>query len=236
MIVTVLFVCLWFVYVHFLEKLVFPYGTKIEHNFFLRLFGRPEDILAKSRDISWQNPGTSHQKVCYSWVSRDIPSFLTPTPSRGRPPPQQKDIRLKSLGLCSFLFPWFPEILGLVPRCGWEFNRGRGRGWESRPLSRFLFRTCFEGVWDTIAPLSRGWAPPSGLERGGWELLPGRGSEIGRDRAFQSRSLSQRGPYSGRGAEAEIVQHSTTKILGSQHPSRIAKKKSQGSLCDIRYR
>ena len=40
----------------------------------------------------------------------------------------------------------------------------------------FLFRTCFKGVLDTIAPLSHGWAPPSGLERGGWELLPGRGS------------------------------------------------------------
>ena len=23
----------------------------------------------------------------------------------------------------------------------------------------FLFRACFKGVWDTIAPLSRGWAP-----------------------------------------------------------------------------
>ena len=29
--------------------------------------------------------------------------------------------------------------------CGWEFNRGRGRGWESQPLWRFLFRACFKG-------------------------------------------------------------------------------------------
>ena len=70
----------------------------------------------------------------------------------------------------------------------------------------FSFRACFNGVLDTIAPLSRGWAPPlSDLERGGWELLPVHGCEIGRDRASQSHSLSQRGPYSGRGAEAEIV-------------------------------
>ena len=27
----------------------------------------------------------------------------------------------------------------LVAPCGWEFNRGRGCGWESRPLSRFCF-------------------------------------------------------------------------------------------------
>ena len=48
----------------------------------------------------------------------------------------------------------------------------------------FLFRACFKGAWDTIAPLSRGWAPLSGLERGGWGLPPARGCEIGRDRAL----------------------------------------------------
>ena len=48
-------------------------------------------------------------------------------------------------------------------------------------------------------------SPLSGLERDGLELLPGRGREIGRDRAFQSCSLSQSGSYSGRGTEAEIV-------------------------------
>ena len=48
----------------------------------------------------------------------------------------------------------------------------------------FSLRACFKGVWDTIAPLSRGWAPLSGLERGGWGLLPVRGCEIGRDRGL----------------------------------------------------
>ena len=27
----------------------------------------------------------------------------------------------------------------LAAPCGWELNRGRGRGWESRPISRFCF-------------------------------------------------------------------------------------------------
>ena len=33
----------------------------------------------------------------------------------------------------------------LVALCGWEFNRGRGRGWESRPLSRFCFALVLKG-------------------------------------------------------------------------------------------
>ena len=34
----------------------------------------------------------------------------------------------------------------LVASCGWEFNRGRGRGWESRPLSRFCFALALKGL------------------------------------------------------------------------------------------
>ena len=75
----------------------------------------------------------------------------------------------------------------------------------------FLFRVCFKrGLRDyrtTIARLSP--LLVSGLGWGGWELLPVRGCEIGRDRASQSHSLSQRGSYSCRGGEAERVQHST---------------------------
>ena len=48
----------------------------------------------------------------------------------------------------------------------------------------FLFRACFTGVLDIIAPLSRGWACQSGLERGGWGLPPVFGYEIGRDRGL----------------------------------------------------
>ena len=55
--------------------------------------------------ISQQNPGISRQKSLIPWVSRDIPNFLAPTPSRGRPPPHQKISGLKSLGLGSFFVP-----------------------------------------------------------------------------------------------------------------------------------
>ena len=75
-------------------------GTKIEHKlFFLKLLGAPW--------ISRQNPGISRQKSLIPWVSRDIPNFLAPTPSRGRPPPHQKISGLKSLGLGSFFVPDF---------------------------------------------------------------------------------------------------------------------------------
>ena len=62
--------------------------------FFSNFSGRFRDIPAKSRDIP--------QKSLIPWVSRDIPNFLAPTPSRGRPPPHQKISGLKSLGLGSF--------------------------------------------------------------------------------------------------------------------------------------
>ena len=55
--------------------------------------------------ISRQNPGISRQKSLIPWVSRDIPNFLAPTHSRGRPPPHPKISGLKSLGLGSFFVP-----------------------------------------------------------------------------------------------------------------------------------
>ena len=55
--------------------------------------------------ISRQNPRISRQKSLIPWVSRDIPNFLAPTPSCGRPPPHQKISGLKSLGLGSFFVP-----------------------------------------------------------------------------------------------------------------------------------
>ena len=76
-----------------------------------------------------------------------------------------------------------PKTSRLVAPCGWEFNRGWGRGWESRPLSRFGFALVLKGFRHystTIARLS----PLSGLERGGWGLPPVFGCEIGRDRGL----------------------------------------------------
>ena len=40
-----------------------------------------------SPEYPTKNPGISFQKVWFPWVSKDIPNFLAPTPSRGRPPP-----------------------------------------------------------------------------------------------------------------------------------------------------
>ena len=65
--------------------------------------------------ISRQNPGISRQKSLIPWISRDIPNFLAPTRSRGRPPPHQKISGLKSLGLGSFFVPDhgpYKKILG----------------------------------------------------------------------------------------------------------------------------
>ena len=74
-------------------------GQKMSTNlFFLKLFGHSRDIPAKLRDIP-------QQKSLISLVSKDIPNFLAPTPSCGRPPPRQKMSGLKSLGLGSVFVP-----------------------------------------------------------------------------------------------------------------------------------
>ena len=61
--------------------------------------------------ISRQNPGISRQNSLIPWVSRDIPNFLAPIPSRGRPPPHQKISGLKSLGLGSLFVPERKQVL-----------------------------------------------------------------------------------------------------------------------------
>ena len=66
---------------------------------FLKLFGRPRDIPAKSRDIppkKFDFPG---------FEGRMISNFLAPTRSRGRPLPHWKISGPKSLGLGSFFLP-----------------------------------------------------------------------------------------------------------------------------------
>ena len=73
-------------------------GQKLNPNIFFSNF-------SGASGISRQNPGISRQKSLIPWVSRDIPNFLGPTPSRGRPPPHQKISGLKSLGLGSFFVP-----------------------------------------------------------------------------------------------------------------------------------
>ena len=73
-------------------------GQKLNPNIFFSNF-------SGASGISRQNPGISRQESLIPWVSRDIPNFLAPTPSRGRPPPHQKISGLKSLGLGSFFVP-----------------------------------------------------------------------------------------------------------------------------------
>ena len=59
------------------------------------------------------------------------------------------------------LWPMNPHLYTsqepLVPPCVWEFNRARGRGWESQPLLRVCFRVCLKAALDTLEPQSRGW-------------------------------------------------------------------------------
>ena len=55
--------------------------------------------------ISLRKSGISRQKVWFPWVSKDIPNFLVPTPSRGKTPPYPKISGPRSLGLGSFLSP-----------------------------------------------------------------------------------------------------------------------------------
>ena len=87
-------------------------GQKLNPNIFFSNF-------SGASGISRQNPGISRQKGLIPWVSRDIPNFLAPTPSRGRPPPHQKISGLKSLGLGSFFVPdWSDSRHAWC--CSWE--------------------------------------------------------------------------------------------------------------------
>ena len=80
------------------ESLAFFRERKLNTSFFF------SSISGTSR-ISRQNPWISRQKSLVSVVSRDIPNFSAPTPSRGRPPPHPKISGPKSLGLGSFFLP-----------------------------------------------------------------------------------------------------------------------------------
>ena len=80
-------------------------GQELNTNFsFSNLSGTPE--------ISRQHPGISRQTVLFPWASKDIPNFLAPTPSRGRPMPHPKTSGPKNLGLGSFFFPGLGPFRG----------------------------------------------------------------------------------------------------------------------------
>ena len=73
--------------------------------------------------------------------SRFRPPSL-PKKLHNNPPPQKipAQVHPKSLNATDRT-----PCLALVAPCGWDFNRGRGRGWESRPLSRFRFALVLKG-------------------------------------------------------------------------------------------
>ena len=77
------------------------FSLKVNTNFFVL------SNFSGNSGISRQNPGISRQKCFICLVSRGMPNFLTPTPSRGRPLPLWKTSRLKNVGLCSFFVPEF---------------------------------------------------------------------------------------------------------------------------------
>ena len=95
-----------------------PYrGQKLNTYFFFKPLGHPRTSRQKSRDIP--------QKVCFPWASKDISNFLAPIPSHGRPPPERKTSRPKSLGLGSFF------LAETLDKHTWQFpirmHRGRGQ-------------------------------------------------------------------------------------------------------------
>ena len=76
-------------------------GRKSNTNFFFSNF-------SGTAGISRQNPGIPRQKSLIFLVSRDIPNFLAPAPSRGRPPPRPKFSGVtRTFGFGFVFLPWF---------------------------------------------------------------------------------------------------------------------------------
>ena len=121
--------------------------------FFLKLFGHPRDIPAKSRDIppkKFDFPGFEGHTELFG-----------PQPFVWKTPTPPENIRTQKFRF-GFLFrAWQMSIKSFCPLGGPLRLRVQSR-WRTRlriaASIAFLFRTCFKGVLDTIAPLSRGWA------------------------------------------------------------------------------
>ena len=75
---------------------------RIAHNLFSQTFRALSGYPGK-------NPGISRPIVSFPWVSKDIPSFLAPTPSHGAPPPTRRYSDQKSLGLSGPQKAWQSE-------------------------------------------------------------------------------------------------------------------------------
>ena len=88
-----------------------------------------------------KNPGTSRQKVWFRWVSRDIPNFLAPIPSRGRTPTPPQDQK--------FGFMLFSCLIHWRSMCFLKKERiHRMRGFEhSLDIEKLTIRTNFRKSW-----------------------------------------------------------------------------------------
>ena len=98
--------------------------------------------------ISIRNLVTPHRDI---WTPAGIPEGPGIEKIRSRP----SGLKISSARSWIELFDWallcdtrrapWIETPRLVATCSWEFNRGRGRGWESRPLSRSCFALVLKG-------------------------------------------------------------------------------------------
>ena len=85
-------------------------------------------VFSTGGSFGQQNPEISRQKSLISLVLRDIPNFLAPTPSRGRPPPHPKISGPKSLGLGSFFLPQLSSSLNASTAKSGCLGRGEASG------------------------------------------------------------------------------------------------------------
>ena len=87
-------------------------------------------------------PGSCLEKVAFPFRS-ECPLF--PTNRRAFERKEFLWLEGKFMAFCRKGKIPLKPFFCLVAPCGWEFNRGRGRGWESWPLSRFCFAHVLKG-------------------------------------------------------------------------------------------
>ena len=68
-------------------------------HFSLKIFGHARDM---PRGIPPKIPGYPTPKMCFPWVSKNIPNFLAPYPFTWKTPTPREDIQTKKFG-----FGWF---------------------------------------------------------------------------------------------------------------------------------
>ena len=168
-----------------------------------------------------QNPGISCQKVWFPWVSKDIPNFLAPTPTRAKPPPHPKISGPKSLGLGSFFLPDLKDFLGIILARAGKLLRF---------VALFPFWSSFQS-WRRWCRLL--WPPlhepgPGGGGAGDQKAWPLRLGQSGRKRGLFSSKLSTRLWKSGVApGSAGAGSSSTTSYAREREKEKERKKESK---------